>query len=99
RVLREELPVLRDIPRYPAPSPPGRCPRHERTPISSQRRNSTPPPLSLQSVILLLYDRARWLIIEALANGEPRMINELAKHVGKSPAATSKHVGLLRQFG
>jgi predicted transcriptional regulator len=69
-------------------------------PISEQRRNTTtPPPLSLQSVILLLNDRARWLIIEALADGEPRMINKLAKHGGKSPAATSKHVGLLRQLG
>jgi predicted transcriptional regulator len=41
----------------------------------------------------------RWLIIQALADGEPRMINELAKEVGKTPGATSKHVGLLRQLG
>jgi predicted transcriptional regulator len=61
--------------------------------------STPPPPLSLQSVILLLNDRARWLIIEALADGEPRMINELAKVVGKSPAATSKHVGLMRELG
>jgi predicted transcriptional regulator len=66
------------------------------TPSSDPPRKTTHPPLSLQSVILLLSDPARWLIIEALADGEPRMINELAKEVGKTPAATSKHIGLLR---
>jgi predicted transcriptional regulator len=69
------------------------------TPSTQQVGTTSRPPLSLQSVILLLSDRARWLIIEALADGEPRMINELAKEVGKTPAATSKHVGLLRQLG
>jgi predicted transcriptional regulator len=69
------------------------------TPSTDQPRKTTPPRLSLQSVILLLSDPARWLIIQVLADGEPRMINELAKEVGKTPAATSKHVGLLRQLG
>jgi predicted transcriptional regulator len=68
-------------------------------PLTDQPRNTTPPPLSLQSVILLLSDRARWLILQALADGEPRMIKELAKEIGNTPASTSKHVGLLRQLG
>jgi predicted transcriptional regulator len=70
-----------------------------KTPSSDQPRKTNPPPLSLRSVILVLSDPARWLIIEALADGEPRMINELAKEVGKTPAATSKHIRLLRQLG
>lgn len=68
-------------------------------PSTDRPADTARPPLSLQAVILLLSDRARWLILEALADGEPRMINELAKEVGKTPAATSKHVGLLRQLG
>jgi predicted transcriptional regulator len=69
------------------------------TPSTDRLAETARPQLSLQAVILLLSDRARWLILETLADGEPRMINELAKEVGKTPAATSKHVGLLRQLG
>jgi predicted transcriptional regulator len=60
------------------------------TPSSDPPRKTTPPPLSLQSVILLLSDPARWLIIDALADGEPRMINELAKEVGKHESTLLK---------
>lgn len=66
---------------------------------STHRSGTTAPQLSLEAVILLLSDRTRWMIIEAMADGEPRMINELAKEVEKSRAAISKHIRVLRYFG
>lgn len=65
----------------------------------TQSPAATVPSLSLEGIILLLSDRARWLILQAMADGEPRMINELAAEVGKTPAAVSKHIGVMRQLG
>jgi predicted transcriptional regulator len=68
-------------------------------PEPSTPAKNAPPRLSLEGVILVLSDRTRWALIEALASGEPRMVNELAAAIGKSEASVSKHLAILRQLG
>jgi DNA-binding transcriptional ArsR family regulator len=41
----------------------------------------------------------RYAILGALSDGQPRMVNEIAKMVGHSPGLVSKHLAVLRGAG
>jgi hypothetical protein len=46
-----------------------------------------------------LANEDRWVILKELVKGEPRMVLELAKLIGKSPDATAKQMLMLRRAG
>ena len=66
-------------------------------------------PYEIPAAIKLLPDRAllaaalgyhdRWIILNELSKGEPLMVLELAKLIGKSPDATAKQMLMLRRAG
>lgn len=58
-----------------------------------------PPHLSIEEVIYVLGDPARWAILKELVSGEPRMVNELAVVARKRQTAASKHVIALMNMG
>ncbi len=57
------------------------------------------PRLPVAAVCKGLGDPVRWAILRELAAGEPRMVVEMARKIGKSPTLISKHLGVLRQTG
>lgn len=44
-------------------------------------------------------DKTRWRILAELSSGEPRMVTEIAKKLGRSPSVISKHLAALRYAG
>ncbi len=44
-------------------------------------------------------DPLRWAIVRELSLGEPRMVTEIARALGKPPTLISKHLAWLRKAG
>ena len=57
------------------------------------------PPLQFDAVIRAIGVPARCAILGALSDGQPRMVNEIAKMIGHSPGLVSKHLAVLRGAG
>jgi hypothetical protein len=55
------------------------------------------PNRALLAAALAYHDR--WIILNELSKGEPRMVLELAKLIGKSPDSTAKQMLMLRRAG
>jgi predicted transcriptional regulator len=55
--------------------------------------------LSLETLVFALSDQARWRLLAELASGEGRMIMELARRIGRSTNATTKHLQALTKAG
>jgi len=67
--------------------------------VPSPETGSQPPALSRRKLVLALSDEARWVLLAELADGEGRMVKDLARKIGKDSSATSKHLKLLRMAG
>lgn len=63
--------------------------------------SSLPSQLHPDRVSLLkaIASPVRCALLEELADGEPRMVVELAKKIGCNPVTASKHLGELRRAG
>ena len=57
------------------------------------------PLLPLASLLHAIGDKTRWKILYELSAGEPLMVKELAKAIGRSEDVASKHLAVLRQAG
>jgi hypothetical protein len=55
--------------------------------------------LDRDKVAMALGDRTRWKILAELSTGEPRMVSELAKLLGRSSSVISRHMGALGYAG
>jgi predicted transcriptional regulator len=55
--------------------------------------------LALEAVIMAVGDKTRWRILAKLSSGEPRMVTEIAKKLGRSPSVISKHMAALQSAG
>ena len=53
------------------------------------------PELDRDAVAYVLGDRTRWKILAELSSGEPRMVKELAKLLGRSSSVVSRHMEAL----
>lgn len=53
----------------------------------------------LEAIGVVLSDATRWRILLELAKGAALPVGELAKRLGRPPAAISKHMALLRKAG
>ena len=60
---------------------------------------SQPQTLALSQTCYLLSDPTRWSLLRELGQGEALPVQELARRVGQSPAATSRHLGIMRRLG
>ena len=58
-----------------------------------------PPLIPFNSLVVSLGAPVRCAILGALSDGQPRMVNEIAKIIGQSPGLVSKHLALLRGAG
>jgi predicted transcriptional regulator len=61
--------------------------------------NSGRSKLSYEDLALLLCHPTRWRILEVLAEGEPMMVKELARRVGKAPHLVQKVLASMREIG
>ncbi len=61
--------------------------------------SSTPPLLPYKSVAKAVSGPRRWEILAELSDGQPRMVNEIARVVGISKTAASKQLAVLRRLG
>ena len=52
--------------------------------------------LSLEDFTRVIGDATRWRILAELSKGEPLMVNEIARSIGRSDTVVSKHLGVLR---
>ncbi len=59
--------------------------------------NSTLMPF--ETLVQALGAPVRCAILGALSDGEPRMVNEIAKMIGQKPGLVSKHLAVLRGAG
>jgi len=55
--------------------------------------------LDRDKVAMVLGDKTRWKILAELSGGEPRMVSELAKMLGRSSSVVSRHMGALGYAG
>ena len=55
--------------------------------------------LPLVPLLEAVGDGLRWEILRELRSGEPRMVVEIAKTLGKPPTLISKHLARLRKAG
>jgi DNA-binding transcriptional ArsR family regulator len=56
----------------------------------------TPP---LDQFIKIIGDPTRWALLGEMIDGEPRMVMELARKLGRKPATISKHLYVLKRAG
>ncbi len=66
--------------------------------------NSTPPPanpplMAFDTLVQALGAPVRCAVLGALSDGQPRMVNEIAKIIGQKPGLVSKHLAVLRSAG
>ena len=66
--------------------------------IPAANRDST-PPLALNQVLFAVADKTRWKILRLLSAGEPLMVKEIAKAIGRKNSAVAKHLAVLRKAG
>jgi DNA-binding transcriptional ArsR family regulator len=57
------------------------------------------PLLPLAPLLQAIADRTRWQILRLLAAGEPLMVKEVARAIGRSETSTAKHLAVLRKVG
>ena len=55
--------------------------------------------IPLESLTFILAEATRWRILAELSLGEPRMVVELARKLGRTPTNISKHLTVLRDAG
>jgi DNA-binding transcriptional ArsR family regulator len=61
---------------------------------------SPPPPLALDRVLFAISDKTRWRILRKLSDaGEPLMVKEIAKALGRRNSIVAKHLAVLRDAG
>jgi DNA-binding transcriptional ArsR family regulator len=58
-----------------------------------------PPLLPFDTLVQTIGAPVRCAILGALSDGEPRMVNEIAKIIGQKPGLVSKHLAVLRGAG
>jgi DNA-binding transcriptional ArsR family regulator len=58
-----------------------------------------PSLMSFETLVQTLGAPVRCAILGALSDGEPRMVNEIAKIIGQKPGLVSKHLAVLRSAG
>ena len=58
-----------------------------------------PPLMPFETLVQTLGAPVRCAILGALSDGEPRMVNEIAKIIGQKPGLVSKHLAVLRGAG
>jgi len=61
--------------------------------------SSKRPPFSLAATISAIHSEMRWKMLAYLANGEGRMVNELAAAGRCSPNAASRNLAELKKKG
>ncbi len=67
--------------------------------MNSTANPPNPPLVPFDSLVQALGAPVRCAILGALSDGEPRMVNEIAKIIGQSPGLVSKHLAVLRGAG
>ena len=67
--------------------------------IPKSATSDAPRPISRRKLVYAFSDEARWELLALLSDGEGRMVNDLAKRIGKTSSATSKHLKALRSAG
>ena len=60
---------------------------------------SAVPLLPLGPMLQAIGDATRWQILRLLSAGEPLMITEIARAIGRSETSTAKHLAVLRRAG
>jgi DNA-binding transcriptional ArsR family regulator len=58
-----------------------------------------PPLIPFNTLVRALGAPVRCAILGALSDGEPRMVKEIAKMIGKSPTLVAQHLNWLRDVG
>lgn len=58
-----------------------------------------PSHLPFERLVQAIGAPVRCAILGALSDGQPRMVNEIAKMIGQSPGLVSKHLAVLRGAG
>ncbi len=57
------------------------------------------PTIPFVALVQAIGAPVRCAILGALSDGQPRMVNEIAKMIGHSPGLVSKHLAVLRSAG
>ena len=58
-----------------------------------------PPLMRFEHLVKTIGAPVRCAILGALSDGQPRMVNEIAKMIGQKPGLVSKHLAVLRGAG
>lgn len=67
--------------------------------MNSTANTPNPPLVPFETLVQAIGAPVRCAILGALSDGEPRMVNEIAKMIGHSPGLVSKHLAVLRGAG
>ncbi len=67
--------------------------------MNSTANPTNPPLMTFKSFVEAIGAPVRASILGALSDGEPRMVNEIAKIIGQKPGLVSKHLAVLRGAG
>ena len=67
--------------------------------MNSTAATANPPLMPFDTLVQTLGAPVRCAILGALSDGEPRMVNEIAKIIGQKPGLVSKHLAVLRGAG
>ncbi len=57
------------------------------------------PLLPLRPLVFAFNEPTRWKILSILSDGQPKMVSEMAKALGKPMSTISKHMAVLRKSG
>jgi DNA-binding transcriptional ArsR family regulator len=57
------------------------------------------PLIKFETLVTTLGAPVRCAVLGALSDGQPRMVNEIAKMIGQKPGLVSKHLAVLRSAG
>jgi DNA-binding transcriptional ArsR family regulator len=69
------------------------------TPSTGAASSNPEPTLPRAALLGAIGDETRWQILRELAAGEPLMVTELARKLGRSDSAMAKHLAVLRKAG
>jgi DNA-binding transcriptional ArsR family regulator len=67
--------------------------------MNSTANPPNPPLMTFKVFVEAIGAPVRASILGALSDGEPRMVNEIAKIIGQKPGLVSKHLAVLRGAG
>jgi predicted transcriptional regulator len=60
---------------------------------------TTSPFIPFETLVRAIGTPARCAILGVLSDGQPRMVNEIARLIGRKPVSVSKQLGVLRRAG